>query len=295
MKIISWNVLGLGNPQTRLAMRKILQQDRPQLIFVRETKLEAVKIHEECKKLGFDECFTVSRNGKSEGIVIMWKSDINVHILSYSRHYIDVKVQSGNGKKWRCTGVYGHPEAQQKQHTWTLLRRLSGLSSKPWLCFGDFNEILRLDEKSGGNDKNIRMVSEFKEAVQDSKLADLGYKGYQFTWCNGMDGQHFVEERLDRFLCNEEWGNHFQEQPCQNLVSVGSDHYPIMMEIKKKGPGLQYVKKTFPRVHYEDMWSSYDTCKSIIKAEWENYGVVKGGSPVMQFKVVAKSSLAHLK
>ncbi|KAH9672148.1 reverse transcriptase domain-containing protein [Citrus sinensis] len=74
-------------------------------------------------------------NGKSEGIVIMWKSDINVHILSYSRHYIDVKVQSGNGKKWRCTGVYGHPEAQQKQHTWTLLRRLSGLSSKPWLCF----------------------------------------------------------------------------------------------------------------------------------------------------------------
>ena len=48
-------------------------------------------------------------------------------------------------------------------------------------------------------------------------------------------------------------------------------------------------------VHYEDMWSSYDACKSIIKAEWENYGAVKGGSPVMQFKVVAKSSLAHLK
>ena len=135
------------------------------------------------------------------------------------------------------------------------------------MCFGDFNEILRLDEKSGGNDKNIQRVSEFREAVQDSTLADLGYKRYQFTWCNGRDGQHFVEERLDRFLCNEEWGNHFQEQSCQNLVSVGSDHYPIMMEIKEIGLGLQYMKKTFPRVHYEDMWSSYDACKSIIKAE----------------------------
>ncbi|KAH9650223.1 putative reverse transcriptase/RNA-dependent DNA polymerase [Citrus sinensis] len=155
-----------------------------------------------------------------------------------SRHYIDAKVQSGCGKKWRCTGVYGHPEAHKKQHTWTLLRRLSGLSSKPWLCFGDFNEILRLDEKSEGNDKSFRRVSEFREAVQDSNLADLGYKGYQFTWCNGRDGHHFVEERLDRFLCNEEWRNHFQEQPCQNLVSVGSDHYPIMMEIKEKGLGL---------------------------------------------------------
>ncbi|KAK9209014.1 hypothetical protein WN944_001375 [Citrus x changshan-huyou] len=67
------------------------------------------------------------------------------------------------------------------------------------------------------------------------------------------------------------------------------------MEIKEKGLGLQYVKKTFPRVYYGDMWSSYDACKSIIKAEWENYGAVKGGSPVMQFKAATKSSLGHLK
>ena len=67
------------------------------------------------------------------------------------------------------------------------------------------------------------------------------------------------------------------------------------MEIKEKGLDLQYMEKTFPKVHYEDMWSSYDACKSIVKAEWENYGVVKGGSPMIQFKAVAKSSLAQLK
>ena len=119
------------------------------------------------------------------------------------------------------------------------------MSSKPWLCFGDFNEILSLNEKSGGNEKNIRMVSDFREAVRDSKLTDLGYKGYQFTWSNGRFGSHFVEERLDRFLCNEEWGNHFQETKCTNLVSVGSDHYPIMMEVKEKGSGL-HCEKDFP-------------------------------------------------
>ncbi|KAH9685108.1 reverse transcriptase domain-containing protein [Citrus sinensis] len=179
----------------------------------------------------------VSRNGKSGGIAMMWSSDINVNILSYSRHYIDAEVQCGRGKKWRCTRVYGHPETQQKKHTWTLLRRLAG---------------------------------------------------YQFTWSNGRFGPHFVEERLDRFLCNEEWGNHFQEMVGTNLVSVGSDHYPIMMEVKEKGSGLQYVRKTFPRVHFEDMWSSYESCKDIIKAEWEKYGTAAGESPINQFKAVAK-------
>ncbi|KAH9681142.1 reverse transcriptase domain-containing protein [Citrus sinensis] len=194
----------------------------------------------------------VSRNEKGGGITMMWTSDINVNILSYSRHYIDAEVQCG-----------------------------SGLSSKPWLCFGDFNEILSLNEKSGGNEKNIRMVSDFREAVRDSKLTDLGYKGYQFTWSNGRFGPHFVEERLDIFLCNDEWGNHFQETEGTNLVSVGSDHYRIMMEVKEKGSGLQY--------------SSYEDCKAIIKTEWEKYGTTAGENPINQFKAVAKSSLAQLK
>ena len=46
-----------------------------------------------------------------------------------------------------CTGIYVHPEMAQKQHTWTLLKNLVGLSDIPWLCFADFNEILHPNEK----------------------------------------------------------------------------------------------------------------------------------------------------
>lgn len=48
------------------------------------------------------------------------------------------------------------------------------------------------------------MISEFREALQDCNLVDLGYKGYPFTWGNGKFGSDFVEERLDRFLCYKE-------------------------------------------------------------------------------------------
>lgn len=88
-----------------------------------------------------------------------------MNITSFSSHHIDAEVENEDGKQMRCTRVYGYPEMSQKKHTWTLLRRLTGLSSSPWLCFGDFNKILHLDEKTGGNDWDANMISEFKDVV----------------------------------------------------------------------------------------------------------------------------------
>lgn len=78
-----------------------------------------------------------------------------------------------------------------------LLRHLAGLSSSSWLCFGDFNEILHPCQKIKGNVRDLSMISEFREALQDYNLVDAGYKGYLFTWANGRYGSQFIEEWLD--------------------------------------------------------------------------------------------------
>lgn len=78
----------------------------------------------------------------------MWNAELTVQINSYNRYHLEFLVQNAQGKSWRGTGIYGHPQASQKKHTWTLLRRLAGLSSLPWLCFGDFKKILSLNEKT---------------------------------------------------------------------------------------------------------------------------------------------------
>lgn len=74
------------------------------------------------------------------------------------------------------TGVYGHPEIGQKKHTWI------------WLCFGDFNEILHPNEKSGGTDRNLNLINNFREVLKECNLKDIGYKGCPFTWSNGRYG-----------------------------------------------------------------------------------------------------------
>lgn len=81
----------------------------------------------------------------------------------------------------RCMGIYGHLKMGQKKHTWTLLRQSVGLFDSPWLYFGDFNEILYTNEKLGGHDRNLNLISEFREVLQNCNLVNLGCKGYPFT------------------------------------------------------------------------------------------------------------------
>jgi hypothetical protein len=48
---------------------------------------------------------------------------------------------------------------------------------KSWLCAGDFNEIMNLDEKCGSLEGSVRRILDFNEVVNSCKLIDLGYKG----------------------------------------------------------------------------------------------------------------------
>lgn len=63
-----------------------------------------------------------------------------------------MQVETTGEDKWRFTGIYGEAQAELKYKTWELLRSLHSevTGSIPWLCVGDFNEILFHHEKEGG-------------------------------------------------------------------------------------------------------------------------------------------------
>ena len=52
--------------------------------------------------------------------------------------------------------------------------------------------------------------------------------------------------------------------------------------------------RQFSRIHYEDMWSSYDECKEIIKEEWRLFGNWRGENLVQVFRNSAKKLMARL-
>lgn len=67
------------------------------------------------------------------------------------------------------------------------------------------------------------------------------------------------------------------------------------MEVQERSVLPRYVRRTFPRVHYEDMWSAYDECKDIVRQEWATYQEWNSGNSALNFHKTTKNSLAALK
>jgi hypothetical protein len=90
-------------------------------------------------------------DGRSGGVILLWKKEIVIQQIFSAPKYIDVKVVEGPDKEWRLTGIYGEPRWQDKYKTWDKMRELKGHNNLPWVVIGDFNEIAFLHEKDGGN------------------------------------------------------------------------------------------------------------------------------------------------
>ena len=85
--------------------------------------------------------------------------------------------------EWWVTVVYGPQGDQQKLEFLRELRAISTIVSDKWLLIGDFNLILDARDKSNSN-LNRRLMSAFRDAVQDLELRELNLRGRKFTWSN---------------------------------------------------------------------------------------------------------------
>lgn len=85
---------------------------------------------------------------------------------------------------WKFTGFYGHPDSARRWESWALLQHLETLQPLPWLCAGDFNEILDNTDEEEANIRRESQINGFRTALEDCQLCDLGYTGSRFTWSN---------------------------------------------------------------------------------------------------------------
>ena len=183
MSAICWNCRGLGNPCTVKALQKAVLEEDPILVFIIETKLVVSEMEDIKSKLDRQQGLVVPSIRRGGGLALLWRRSTKVDVQTFSPHHIDAIVtEVHNNRTWRFTGFYEHPETSKREESWRLLEELSTRSNLPWLCMGDFNEILHLGEKVGGNLRPEGQMRSFREAVNRCNLRDMGYIGAAFTW-----------------------------------------------------------------------------------------------------------------
>ena len=179
-----------------------------------ETKLTVCEMEPIKTELGFASMLAIPSDGRRGGLAMLWKTDVKIDTQTYSPHHIDVQVLIPSTQPWRLTGLYGYSEEQLKPETWRLMKHLYNRSTLPWLCVGDYNEILVSEEKNGQNPRPLPPMLAFRNTLLACGLIDLGYHGYKYTWRNGREGEDFVEERLDRACASLGWSELFRRQKC---------------------------------------------------------------------------------
>ncbi|KAK4389947.1 hypothetical protein Sango_2331700 [Sesamum angolense] len=161
---------------------------------------------------------------------------------------------------------------------WCLLRSLSRFYPRPWLCAGNFNEIL-VNPKIGAS-RPRRQIEEFRSCLYDCQLIDLGYSGYKYTWCNHRETPDTVRTHLDRACAMTGWRTKFPNVNVEAVAAGGSDHNPLLINLEAdKGPRHTQRHKIF---RFEAMWTLSEECEDVIKDSW--CGEVEGdaGSRILQ-------------
>ena len=81
-------------------------------------------------------------------------------------------VNLGIDDAWCFTRFYGAPEMANREDSWSVLHHLSSQFNLPWVCIGDFNEITKLGEKSGGAMRPEFQMQNFRDCLDVCGLKD---------------------------------------------------------------------------------------------------------------------------
>ncbi|XP_055960978.1 uncharacterized protein LOC130015240 [Mercurialis annua] len=291
MNALAWNCRGLANPRAIRFLKNLVIKNKPSFLFLCEMMVSSIRINAIKVSLGYDCMHVVDSIWHKGGVTLLWKG-CDVEVRGSCANFIDINVLCGGSAHWRLTGYYGFPERSRRRELWALLKELGSQSSLPWCILGDFNDLLSKEEKRGGGVQPAWLINWFRKAIFECGLSDLGARGYWFTWERGRGTSRWVEERLDRVLCNSSWAELFPQAEALNLELSSSDHKPILLNRSRQES--RHHKRRF---RFKNIWVSKDDCRSNIAASWNssegNYVVQKIKNTSVSLAVWSKGLLPN--
>ncbi|KAH7841573.1 hypothetical protein Vadar_031697 [Vaccinium darrowii] len=264
MKLMAWNSQGLGGALTANQLKELCQLHSPQLIFLSETKNQLCRIDFIRRFVGMDFCLVVDPIGIAGGLAVLWKRSINVCLIRSCSFFIEVEIKDDeSGYAWRLINLYASSIDSVRKLQWDELVRYRQQSSAEWMIWGDFNDLLDVDEKQGGRRRETWSLKVFRDFVTNLGVVDLGFTSYSFTWVNRRRGNRQIKERLDRALVSPGWRLHYDKSKLQHLFAVGSDHMVLLLDTNPpKFTGQRQFR-------FDNRWTSDAECKEVIRKSWQ--------------------------
>lgn len=161
MKAIFWNVRGIGNQDSRLALKKLVLMHHPDFLFISEPWIAS------CNASGFLKQLNLklfAENDKSSQLPNFWclcKSIYDPSIVMKSSQQVSFSF-SADGQNMFMSVVYAAIDYIQRRLLWKELNDLQVSFKGLWCFIDDFNAILGAHEQRSRCLPNRLSCDDFK-------------------------------------------------------------------------------------------------------------------------------------
>lgn len=265
MKILAWNILGLGNKFSRDHLKNCIFNYNPDIIFLSETKSTIEKASFILRQMKYPNVWCNEDRIRVGGLALLWKDGMNLEFIHSSKFMVNVIITNPEAnKEWFLTCIYSSTYDNDRQVQWSFIQEMGRNMSMPWVIMGDFNSTLYSYERQSYSINPTQSHPIVVNTITSLGLMDIPFIGCPFTWSSHRDQLNQVRTRLDRVVCLPNWMYLHPNATLKNLISSGSDHASIFLITNP-----QSEKLSKPYRFYEH-WLANKTCKEEIKRRWSS-------------------------
>jgi len=280
MKLVSWNVRGLGGVEKRREVRKLVEDKKPLILCLQETKLAVCDDNLSLLMWGDSNhaySFRPSA-GASGGLLTVWDT-LEVEVWS-TVSQDNVLVIHGKfirtNEVFYIFNVYAPCDIRAKQQLWgSLSVKLQLLHGHKVCVCGDFNAIRCQEERRPLRGATLAQdIHNFSDFIDETGLIDLPLCGHRFTWFKG-DGTSM--SRIDRFLLSEEWCITWPNCLQVALLRSLSDR-PLQLSMDEENWGPRPTRML-------KCWQDMPGYKKFVIERWQSFEVEGWGGYVLREKL----------
>ncbi|XP_058784639.1 uncharacterized protein LOC131659467 [Vicia villosa] len=260
MKCIFWNIRGITNASSRLTLKRLININNPDLVFIAEPWMDFKNVPSNwLKRLNLKLFAMNERLDKHPNFWCFCKMDMNPSIINYDDQHISFSIDSNN-LVLGFSVVYAATNYIDRRRLWSSLDTL--IIDTPWCFIGDFNAIIESGEYKGDSCTASIPMKEFLSWSDSNHLVHVPTMGNQYTWNNCKKGKKLIEKRLDRAMCNFKWIGSCIKTSCHTLTKANSEHYPILLNFNFND--IKYISQ----FKFKSMWTNHSDCMEIVGETW---------------------------
>lgn len=201
MIILSWNIRGLCSGEKKRALRRAINNSRPNMVFVQETKIQNPYDGLD-EKIWLKESVqgrAIKSEGRASGLLCIWQEGFFKveEVISHKNYLFLIGMARGIRTKVGFGNVYTSNDEKEQNVVWDELSQIIAGGDISWVLGGDFKSVRNEEERIGRGEVN-RTAASFDHFINEVGLIDLSLTGSKFTWCNNKEEPAF--SKLDKFL-----------------------------------------------------------------------------------------------